>query len=55
MLHKKHKFISKNGKNYHHTREFKKKEKEFENAEEIEKLIRIITTKKRIKKLFWPF
>ena len=55
MLHKKHKFINKNNRNYHHTKEFKKKEKEFENAKDMEKLIRIITARKRIKRLFWPF
>lgn len=55
MLHKKHKFYTKNGRNYHHTGEFKKKEKEFENSElmerEIQKLIR--TKRPFLKKLFY--
>ncbi len=55
MLHKKYKFINKNGRSYHHTKEFKKKEREFENAAQMERLIKIVTTKKRIKKMFWPF
>ncbi|MBW3011706.1 hypothetical protein KY311_00830 [Candidatus Woesearchaeota archaeon] len=36
ILHKKIKFHSKNGKNYHHTTEFRKKEKEFENSKVVE-------------------
>jgi len=53
MLHKKHKFYSKNGRNYHHTREFKKKEKEFENSELIEKQINMLAGRKRIRKRFF--
>lgn len=37
LLHKKHKFSFKNGRNYHHTRRFKNDEKKFENAQAIEK------------------
>lgn len=37
MLHKKYKFVSKNGRNYHHTNHFRKKEKEFENQDMMEK------------------
>lgn len=55
MLHKKFKFVNKNGRSHHHTPEFKRKEKEFENLEGMERLIRVITAKKKIKKLFWPF
>ncbi len=38
-LHKKHKFHSKNGRSYHHTKEFKKDESLFENKESVEKQI----------------
>lgn len=55
MLHKKFKFTNKKSRSMHHTSEFKKKEKEFENVQEMERLIKIITAKKRIKKIFWPF
>ncbi len=37
LLHKKHQFSSKNGRSYHHTALFRKKEKEFENADLMEK------------------
>ena len=40
MLHKKYKFVNKNGRNYHHTSHFKKKEREFENQREIEKKLK---------------
>jgi len=50
MLHKKHKFYSKNGRNYHHTSEFKKKEKEFENSEEMEKSVNMLAGRKRVVK-----
>ncbi|MBD3164338.1 hypothetical protein GF323_03995 [Candidatus Woesearchaeota archaeon] len=36
MLHKKHKFHTKNGKSYHHTREFNCQEGKFRNRNEIE-------------------
>ena len=39
MLHKKHKFYTKNNRSYHHTKEFRKKEKEFENSHIMEKRI----------------
>lgn len=52
VLHKKHKFYSKNGRNYHHTRLFKQKEREFKGSKEIEKkLNRILRTPQR-KRLF---
>ena len=47
MLHKKHKFTKKNNRSYHHTSEFKRKEREFENSELIEKKLRRFLTKKR--------
>lgn len=37
MLHKKLKYHNKNGRGFHHTSEFKKKEKEFENSDIMEK------------------
>ena len=55
MLHKKHKFYSKNGRNYHHTKEFKEKEKEFENSKEIEKEINKLAGRKRVRKIFGFF
>lgn len=51
MLHKKHKFENKNGRNYHHTSEFRKKEKEFENSRLIEDNISRFIRKTNIKKL----
>jgi len=59
MLHKKHKFNSKNGRNYYHTTEFKRKEKEFPNSEGIEKEIRRLVgrkvVRKRVIRPFWKF
>ncbi len=51
LLHKKHKFYSKNGRSYHHTSEFKRKEKEFEDPE-IEKKLEFFLAKYRLKSLF---
>ncbi|MBU1198569.1 MAG: hypothetical protein KKF46_02610 [Nanoarchaeota archaeon] len=51
LLHKKHKFYSKNGRSYHHTSKFRKKEKEFDNPDIEEKLKRFLT-KKRVKAVF---
>jgi len=42
MLHKKYKFVSKNGRSYHHTSQFKRKEKEFDNQEMIERKIKTL-------------
>ena len=39
MLHKKHKFHTKNGKSYHHTGKFRKDEKKFRNHADAEKRI----------------
>ncbi len=46
MLHKKHKFNAKNGRSYHHTSKFRKDEKGFENAEEIEKKLKRFANRK---------
>ena len=51
MLHKKHKFYSKNGRSYHHTKLFRTKEKEFEDKQAEEKLKKLLRNK-RIRKLF---
>ena len=50
ILHKKHKFNSKNGRLYYHTKEFRSSEKSFPNSAEIEnrlKHLRPIRTKKK--------
>ena len=52
ILHKKHKFKNKNGRNYHHTAKFRKDEKEFENSKEMEKEISRLVNKNRIKTFF---
>ena len=49
MLHKKHKFHNKGLRNFHHTAEFKKKEKEFENSEDMEEKISRVIKKIRFK------
>ena len=43
MLHKKQKFENKGLRNYHHTPEFRRKEKEFENQKEIENKIKMLS------------
>ena len=61
MLHKKHKFTSKGGKTYHHTKDFRSSERAFPNSEIIEKKLRTLRpsasmiVKKRRKKLFGIF
>ncbi|MBW2973497.1 hypothetical protein KY346_03840 [Candidatus Woesearchaeota archaeon] len=52
LLHKKHKFKTKNGRHFHHTAEFRKKEKEFPNSDLIEKKLSKILTKRKIKGFF---
>ena len=47
MLHKKHKFYSKNGRSYHHTAEFRRKEREFENSNLMEKRLRKFLVRKQ--------
>ncbi|MBU1202154.1 MAG: SprT-like domain-containing protein [Nanoarchaeota archaeon] len=51
MLHKSLNFKSKNGRNYHHTTEFRNREKEFEDKD-IESKLTAFLRKKRLKKLF---
>lgn len=40
MLHKKHRYYTKSGRNYHHTTKFRSEEKKFENQEEIERKLK---------------
>jgi predicted SprT family Zn-dependent metalloprotease len=51
LLHKKHKFSTKNGRSYHHTKHFRSKEKEFDNPRIEEKLKKFLATK-RVKAVF---
>ena len=55
LLHKKHKFHNVNGRNYHHTREFQKKEKEFEESGTAELKIRKLAGKCQRKSIFNSF
>jgi predicted metal-dependent hydrolase len=55
MLHKKHKFYTKNGKSFHHTREFKRQERKFKDYDEIEKRINALIRSKKRKKAFFDF
>src|SRR3989338_11540257 len=48
MLHKKFKFENKNGRNLHHSSEFKKMEAKFENRDSIEKEISRLARKHRL-------
>jgi len=50
ILHKKHKFHSKNGRTHHHTKEFKEMERKFDNSEEMEERTKNLV---RIKKRKW--
>jgi len=45
LLHKKHQFYSKNGRNFHHTHLFREKEKQFPNAELLEKRLKRLKIK----------
>ena len=52
MLHKKYKFVNKNGRNYHHTGHFRKKEKEFENQQQVERRLKTLRAPRRRNKPF---
>lgn len=52
VLHKKHKFENKNGRNYHHTKKFRDDEQEFENSKEMEKRISRLVRQNRLKTIF---
>jgi len=45
LLHKKHQFYSKNGRNFHHTHLFREKERSFPNAELLEKRLKRLKIK----------
>ena len=47
MLHKKFKFQSRNGRNVHHSSEFRKMESKFENRDLMEKEVSRIARKRR--------
>jgi hypothetical protein len=54
ILHKKNKFKSKNGRTFHHTRQFREQERSYPNADELEgKLQRIVRKKKSLFKYFF--
>ena len=56
MLHKKHKFHSKNGRTHHHTREFREMEKQFENSDEMEEKIKLLvrqSSRKKVRLFGW--
>lgn len=52
ILHKKHKFQNKNGRNYHHTNKFKTDERRFKNSKEMEKEISRLISKKGLRHFF---
>ncbi len=52
MLHKKHKFENKNGRNFHHTKEFKESEKGFEDSGEMDKEMTKALRKLKMKNFF---
>jgi predicted metal-dependent hydrolase len=53
MLHKKHQFTNKNGRNYHHTSLFREKERAFDNSELMEKRLKRLRIKEFLPK--WGF
>ena len=53
VLHKKNKFHNKNGRIRHHTREFRQKEKEFDNSKEMEERIKNLMGQKRRVRFKW--
>ena len=55
LLHKKFKFTTKNGRSHHHTKEFRTKEREFENSEELEKQLQTLVVNKKQKTKSWKF
>tara|TARA_Y100000310_G_C20547936_1_gene746553 strand:- start:116 stop:772 length:657 start_codon:yes stop_codon:yes gene_type:complete len=53
ILHKKHKFYEKNGRTFHHTKEFRRMERSFESSGEMEDRIKGLMRHKRRKKFGW--
>jgi len=54
LLHKKHKFQARGTRYYHHTKTFKKEEKAYKNAAQIEKELKKFCKRARIKRIFFP-
>ncbi|MBI2647477.1 hypothetical protein HYW99_03285 [Candidatus Woesearchaeota archaeon] len=52
MLHKKFKFQNKNGRNLHHSNEFKKMEERFKDRNLIEKEVSKVIRKHRLQKVY---
>ncbi|RMF05214.1 M48 family peptidase [Candidatus Woesearchaeota archaeon] len=52
LLHKKHKYSTKNGRSIHHSREFRKDEARFEDAALMEKELEKLARRKKWKKIF---
>jgi predicted metal-dependent hydrolase len=53
MLHKKEKFYTKNGRSYHHTTNFRKKEKQFKDSDILEKELSKLVRKSKTKRFFF--
>ena len=51
ILHKKYKFKNSGNRSYHHTKEFRKREKEFEDPD-IESKLKQFLTKQKIRSIF---
>jgi hypothetical protein len=49
LLHKKHKFSFRNGRNYHHTSTFRDAESKFENCADVERRIKLLASGRRIR------
>lgn len=54
LLHKKHKYTTKNGRSFHHTKEFKEQERLFEDQEKTEKELNRYVQKTARGKVFSP-
>ncbi|MEK6886774.1 MAG: hypothetical protein AABW88_03000 [Nanoarchaeota archaeon] len=52
LLHKKHKFVSKNGRSLHHSATFRKEEREFDNFEEKERELKRYLVSSNLRRLF---
>lgn len=52
LLHKKHKFIAKNGRTLHHSRKFRDEEKSYENFEEKERELKRYLVGSNLRRLF---
>ena len=52
LLHKKFKYHTKNGRSFHHTRDFREAEKRYENHKFLERKLNKLTAKKRFFRIF---